>query len=85
MYESFWGMADTGIAFLVTSPTHSPGGPTIRFYDFATASVKVLAQLEVRPNRVLFGFAVARDARSVLWTYLDSTASDVMVVDPWKP
>jgi len=85
VYESFWGMADTGIAFLVTSPTHSPGGPTIRFYDFATASVKVLAQLEVRPNRVLFGFAVARDARSVLWTHLDSTASDVMVVDPWKP
>jgi hypothetical protein len=83
--EAFWGVADTGIAFIVKSPSRSPGGATLRFFDFATGNVITLAKLSIAPNRVLFGFAVARDARSVLWTQLDSTDSDVMLVDPWKP
>jgi hypothetical protein len=82
--EAFWGVADRGIAYLVTSPARSPDGPTIRFFDFATSKVTTLATLPVIAGRVQFGFAVARDARSVLWTQLDSTESDVMLVDSWS-
>ncbi len=82
--ESFWGVSDRGVAFVVSDPKQSPGAPTIRFYDFASRSTSILATLSVRPDKVSPGFSVARDGRTVLWTQTDVSQSDVMVIDPWQ-
>lgn len=82
--EGFWGVADSGIAFLLTAQKGVRETPEIRFFDFWSKRISTLATLP-GTNTVLTGFAVSRDARSVLWTRLDSYQSDLMLVDEWKP
>jgi len=83
--ENLWGVGDRGVAFLVSDPKLSPAAPTIRLFDFTSRSISTLATLSVRPVRLSPGFAVARDARTVLWTQIDVSQSDVMLIDPWQP
>jgi dipeptidyl aminopeptidase/acylaminoacyl peptidase len=83
--ESYWGVGDRGVAFLLSDPKQSPGAPTIRFFDFVSRNTSTLATLAVRPDRLSPGFAVAHDARTVLWTQTDVSQSDVMLIDPWQP
>lgn len=55
------------------------GGPsTIEFFDFATRKTTVLYTLD-RPS--WFGFALAPDERSLLFSKIDSRGSDLMVVE----
>jgi hypothetical protein len=80
--EALWGVADTGIAFVGTGPELSLGRNTLRFFDFGSRTTSTLATL---PSRATTGFAVARDGQSVVWTRIDSSQSDLMLIDPWKP
>ena len=54
------------------------GFPTIEFFDFATRKTTLLHTLD-RP--FWFGFALAPDERSLLFSKIDSQTSDLMVVD----
>jgi Tol biopolymer transport system component len=83
--ESFWGVSDRGVAFLVSDPKLSPGAPTIRFFNFASRDVSTLSTLPIKPLMLSPGFSVARDGRTVLWTQTDVSQSDVMVIDSWHP
>jgi len=82
--EAFWGVSDRGIAYLQMSPTLSPEGPTIRFLDFNAGSVAVITKVDgtapIQP-----GFTVARDARTIIWTRLDRSERDLMLIDRWMP
>lgn len=82
--EAFWGVAETGIAFLVSAPALSPGGPTVRFFDFASGKISTLVTLTGR-NTLTTGFAVSPDGSSVLWTRFNFVQSDLMLIDPWTP
>jgi dipeptidyl aminopeptidase/acylaminoacyl peptidase len=82
--EAFWGLADTGVAFVVGAGGLVPGEPTLRFFSFSTRTVSILAKLPARRGAVFPGFAVRRDGRSVLWTRLDTSQSDLMLIDPWR-
>jgi Tol biopolymer transport system component/DNA-binding winged helix-turn-helix (wHTH) protein len=54
------------------------GRPSIEFFDFATRKTTLLYTLD-RP--FWFGFAVAPDERSLLFSKVDSRSSDLMVVE----
>jgi Tol biopolymer transport system component len=82
--QSFWGVSDTGIAFLVTSPRQSPGGPTIRWFDFESGQTSVVSQLAVPAREITTGFAVSQDGRSFMLTRRDRFERDVMLIDPWR-
>jgi Tol biopolymer transport system component len=82
--EGFWGLADAGIAFLVSDPRLSPA-PTIRFFDFRSRQVSTIVTLPVKADRVSPGFSVAPDARRLVWAQTDTLHSDVMMIDPWRP
>jgi Tol biopolymer transport system component len=75
--EGFWAVADTGLFFLAQSEAW-----TIQRFDFASATTSRVATLpgnrEVHP-----GFDVSPDGRSVLWTQVDTSSSDIMLLDPW--
>jgi Tol biopolymer transport system component len=76
--EGHWAVADTGIAFIAAAAERS----SLRFFDFATRTVRTLATL---PGTAWTGFAISRDARIALWSRPDSSQSDLMLIDPWKP
>jgi Tol biopolymer transport system component/DNA-binding winged helix-turn-helix (wHTH) protein len=54
------------------------GRPSIEFFDFATRKTTLLYKLD-RP--FWFGFALAPDGRSILFSKIDSRSSDLMVVE----
>jgi Tol biopolymer transport system component len=54
------------------------GASSIEFFDFATRKTTVLHKLD-RPS--FFGFALAPDERSLLFSKIDSHGSDLMVVE----
>jgi Tol biopolymer transport system component len=82
--EGYWGVGRQGVAYLVSDPKKSPGSPTIRFFDFGARSISTLATLSVKSDKVSPGFAVAPDARRILWTQMDVSQGDVMLIDPWQ-
>jgi Tol biopolymer transport system component len=77
--EALWGVADRGIVFV--SRERSADGAVALFYDFKTRTVTSLATLP----QPMTGFAVSRDARSILWTRTDTYQSDLMLIDAWAP
>ena len=81
VHEGYWGVTDEGIAFIVSSREKAPGGPELRFFEFSTGKVSLLAGL---PGALAPGFAVTRDGQQVLWTGAAApTQADIMSLDGW--
>jgi Tol biopolymer transport system component len=83
--EGWWGVADTGIYFLTASATGLSGAGSLRFFDFATATVTTVAAPSTLSRAVQPGFAVSREGTSVFWAQIDAVSRDLMVIDPWQP
>jgi Tol biopolymer transport system component len=83
--EAYWGVADSGIAFIAFPSRLSPEGPTLRFFDFASQKITVLASLPTEAIALSPGFAVSRNGQSVLWVQRDRSERDLMLIDPWRP
>jgi Tol biopolymer transport system component len=79
--DAYWGVADAGIAF-IGPETAEPRGSRLNFYDFSTRKTVTLATL---PGSAWTGFSISRDARTALWNRPDSSQSDLMLIDPWRP
>lgn len=54
---------------------------TLKFMDYGTRSIKVLGTL---PGPIMHGFAVSPDEHWLLYTKVDSAASQLMLVDNFK-
>jgi hypothetical protein len=50
----------------------------IHFFSFATGQVKQIAGIQKQP---LYGFSVSPDERCILYTQVDQTGSDLMLVE----
>jgi Tol biopolymer transport system component len=81
--EALWAVADRGILFVQTSPKPSPEGPTLRFLDFDSGKVSVIARIEGTAP-ILPGFSASRDGRTLIFTRLDRAERDLMLIDPWS-
>lgn len=82
--ESFWAVADRGIVYLGGNSQPPVDRTTLWLFEFATQTTRTLGTIPSRRTSIMPGFAVATDARTVLWTSLDVSQSDVMIFDPWK-
>ncbi len=72
-----WSVVGKGIYFATaTTPSH----PMIEFYDFASGKVSQLARLDKPIVRSEPGLAVSPDGRSLLFTLLDQSGSDIMLM-----
>jgi len=65
-----------GIYFIAQAPA-----PRVRFYDFATRAVREIADLPGAPAPYVGGISVSKDGRYVLYSQIDETASDLVLVD----
>jgi Tol biopolymer transport system component/DNA-binding winged helix-turn-helix (wHTH) protein len=75
-YSFNFAVADKGIYLLALRG--APPVPSVEFYDLATRKTALLHTLD-RP--FWFGFALAPDERSILFSKIDSHGSDLMLVE----
>jgi dipeptidyl aminopeptidase/acylaminoacyl peptidase len=80
-YWGYWDIGRRGLYFV--SPEAKPR-PTIELLDLATRRVTRIAELERQPTRWTSGFSVARDERSMLYSQLEQSGSDIMLVEGFR-
>ena len=80
----YWAVGRTGIYF-IDFDTPGEAGRPIKFFDFLSRRVRQLGTVE---NTVKWtntpGFAISPDGRWVLYTSLESTNADLMLVDNFR-
>ena len=69
-------MADRGLYFIAVGDTADR--PSIDFFDFATKTRTTIVRLD---KAWWYGMALSPDKQSLLFSLIDSTGSNLMVVD----
>jgi hypothetical protein len=77
-FWGYWAVVSGGIYFF---DDPGPDGRGIYFYSLASRRVKRIAAVEKRPMVGDSAFAVSPDVRTILYTQIDSSGSDVMIAD----
>lgn len=78
-YWGYWAVVENGIYFADQEVSSGPGG--IFFYDFAGRKVRLISRVD-KPFAVTdSGFTVSPDRRSILYTQIDQSGSDIYLVD----
>ena len=80
----YWAVARGGIYFIdFEVPSEAP--PSVRFFNFQSRQVTQVGTVE---NTVSWsstpGFAISPDSRWLLYTSLESTDADLMLVDNFR-
>ena len=74
----YWAVADRGIYFI---NSESKPLATIEFFSFATTRVTRIATIEKEPINTASNLAISPDGRWILYTQLDQSDSDIMLVE----
>jgi hypothetical protein len=79
VFRSAFSVVNDGIYFI--PPPGTDGKYSIQFLRFATGKVKTVAPIPVQLSYIL---NVSPDGRSLLYTQLDETGSDLMLVENFQ-
>ncbi len=81
-YWGFWAVVEKGIYFLGGGTPGVPPPPSIKFYDFQTRRVTTIAHHE-KPGFLMgaYSYSISPDRRYLLTSQLDTSSSDIMLVD----
>jgi hypothetical protein len=80
-YWGYWAVVDGGIYFVnVEVKLH----PTIEFFSFATGRVRQIAAMEKEAVLGGPGFAISPDGRWILYTQVDQSGSDIILVENFR-
>ena len=74
----YWAVADHGIYFI---NSESKPFATIEFFSFETNRVTRIATIEKEPINTASNLAISPDGRWILYTQLDQSDSDIMLVE----
>jgi Tol biopolymer transport system component/DNA-binding winged helix-turn-helix (wHTH) protein len=74
----YWAVADDGIYFI---NSESKPHATIEFFTFATSRVTSIATIEKEPINWASNLAVSPDGRWILYTQVDQSDSDIMLME----
>jgi len=80
-YWGYWAVAPHGIYFLAPKP---PGRAAVNVYDFKTGSTAEVAVLLQEPPFGDSGFAVSPGENWILYTQVDHSGSDIMLVEGFR-
>jgi Tol biopolymer transport system component/DNA-binding winged helix-turn-helix (wHTH) protein len=78
-YWGYWAVVENGIYYLDTTAK-----PVIAFFNIATHRTTRVFDLENRPAREAPGLAVSSDNGTILYTQLDTSNSDIILVDNFR-
>jgi Tol biopolymer transport system component len=80
----YWAVGRAGIYFIDFDMPAETGRP-IKFFDFSSRRIKQLGTVEKTVNWTNTpGFAISPDGRWILYTSLESTDADLMLVDNFR-
>jgi Tol biopolymer transport system component len=81
--ESLWALTDQGICFFDLG---NLAGPVLNFYSFDRRKLRVLRQFsrETRLDTFSTALSVSPDGRWILYTQLDQSGSDLMLLDNFR-
>jgi Tol biopolymer transport system component/DNA-binding winged helix-turn-helix (wHTH) protein len=79
---SSWAIVDNGILWIDVTASNPPAA--IRWFDAATRTVSKIAEIAdyVMPSAT--GFSAARDGSAVMWSQLDRSAHDLMLLERFR-
>jgi Tol biopolymer transport system component len=80
-FWGYWAVVARGIYFLAPLP---PGRAGVNFYSFESHSINLIAVLPKEPPFGDSGFAVSADERWILYTQVDHSGSDIMLVEGFR-
>ncbi|MBO0857417.1 MAG: PD40 domain-containing protein, partial [Chloracidobacterium sp.] len=80
-YWRLWTVAPKGIYF---ATANDPAHPAIEFFNFATRKVTTISALDKPLSPTDPGLSVAPDGRSILFTQMDQSGSDLMLVENFR-
>ena len=78
-YWGYWAVGKNGIYYL--DMTKKPG---IAFFDIPTQRSTRVFDLDSRPVREVSGLAISPDEKTILYTQLDSSNSDIILVENFR-
>ncbi len=81
--ESLWALTDQGIYFF---DLNDPTKPTLKFYSFAARKITVFREFSKGTVVDIYDTAlsISPDGRSMLYTQLDQSGSDLMMVEDFR-
>ena len=77
-----WAVVENGIYF--ASQTGPGGAGGIFFYDFASRKARLISRVDKALAVTDSAFSVSPDRRSILYTQVDSSGSDIFILDRAK-
>ncbi len=80
-YWRLWTVAERGIYF---ATANVPSQPVLEFYSFATVRVTQIATLDKPLSRSAPGLTISPDGRWLLFTQMDQSGSDIMLVENFR-
>jgi eukaryotic-like serine/threonine-protein kinase len=78
-YWGYWAVVENGIYYLDTTTK-----PRIAFFDITTHRITQVFDLENRPVVDAPGLAVSPDKKTILYTQLDTSYSDILLVENFR-
>jgi eukaryotic-like serine/threonine-protein kinase len=78
-YWGYWAVMQNGIYF--ADQAGSTTAPGILFFDFATRKSRQVAKMEKQLAVTDSAFAISPDGRSILYTQVDSSGSDINILE----
>jgi Tol biopolymer transport system component/DNA-binding winged helix-turn-helix (wHTH) protein len=79
---SSWAVVNDGILWIDITASNPPGA--IRFYDLATREVSKVADVTGYVIPSATGFSATHDGSIVMWSQMDRSAHDLMVVERFR-
>ena len=80
-FWGYWAVISEGIYYLAPAPLH---GGALMFYSFKSSSARLVASIPKDPPFSDSGFAVSPDGRFILYTQVDHSGSDLMLVEGFR-
>jgi len=80
-YWRFWAVAEKGIYF---ATANEPARPVIEFFNFTTRKVTTVATLDKPISPSDPGLTVSSNRRSLLFSQMDQTGSDLMLIENFR-
>ena len=86
-----WSLTDQGIfvrisdSFIVTTGvvSQSQHAPVIKFYSFATGHSSVIREFPA-DTKMFAGFSVSPDGQWIIYTQVDQSGSDLMLMENYR-
>lgn len=81
--ESLWALTSKGIYYF---DLNNPAKPALRFYSFGTRNSTLVKEFsdETRIDTLSTALSIAPDGRSILYTQIDQSGSDLMMVENFR-